>query len=41
MSLNRPLRDWSGKRVWIIGASSGIGEAVARALLAQGARVAL
>lgn len=41
MSLNRPLRDWSGKRVWIIGASSGIGAAVACALLAQGARVAL
>lgn len=41
MSLNRPLRDWSGKRVWIIGASSGIGAAVARALLAEGAWVAL
>jgi NAD(P)-dependent dehydrogenase (short-subunit alcohol dehydrogenase family) len=41
MSLNRPLRNWSGARVWIVGASSGIGAAVARALLAQGARVAI
>ncbi|MDP1672666.1 MAG: SDR family NAD(P)-dependent oxidoreductase [Burkholderiales bacterium] len=41
MSLNPPLRDWNGKRVWIVGASSGIGAAVARALLEQGARVAL
>lgn len=41
MSLNPPLRDWKGARVWIIGAPSGIGAAVARALLARGARVAL
>lgn len=41
MSLNRPLREWAGKRAWIIGASSGIGAAVARALLARGARVAV
>ncbi|AOF83602.1 short chain dehydrogenase family protein [Methyloversatilis sp. RAC08] len=39
--LNPPLADWSGKRVWLIGASSGIGEALARRLMAQGARVAL
>lgn len=39
--LNPPLADWSGKRVWLIGASSGIGEALARRLMADGARVAL
>jgi len=41
MSLNPPLRDWRGLRVWIIGASSGIGAAVGQSLLARGARVAL
>lgn len=40
-SMNRGIRDWSGKRVWIIGASSGIGAATARLLLDKGARVAL
>ncbi|MBK7766510.1 MAG: SDR family NAD(P)-dependent oxidoreductase [Sulfuritalea sp.] len=39
--MNRPIRDWSDQRVWIIGASSGIGEALALALLARGARVAI
>jgi len=37
--LNPPLRDWRGKTVWIVGASSGIGQATAAALHAQGARV--
>ncbi len=32
---------FSGKRVWVIGASSGIGEACANALLLKGAKVAL
>lgn len=41
MSLNRGIRDWRGCRVWIVGASSGIGEGLAKALLARGARVAL
>jgi hypothetical protein len=27
MSLNPKLDDWRGLRVWLIGASSGIGEA--------------
>ena len=37
--LNPPLSDWRGKTVWLIGASSGIGEAAAAALHAAGARV--
>jgi NAD(P)-dependent dehydrogenase (short-subunit alcohol dehydrogenase family) len=37
--LNPPLRDWQGKTVWIVGASSGIGQATAAALHARGARV--
>ncbi len=41
MSPNPRIRDWAGLRVWIIGASSGIGAATANALLARGARVAL
>lgn len=39
--LNPPIRDWHGQRVWVVGASSGIGEALARALLGKGARVAM
>lgn len=41
MSLNPRLTDWRGQRVWLIGASSGIGEATAKLLMARGARVAL
>ena len=41
MSLNKPIRNWNGFRVWIIGASSGIGAAFARELIIRGARVAL
>jgi short-subunit dehydrogenase len=41
MSLNPKLADWAGQRVWLIGASSGIGEATARLLMQRGARVAL
>ena len=41
MALNRPLSDWRGQRVWLIGASSGIGAALATALHERGARVAL
>jgi len=39
MSFNPPLSDWRGKTVWLVGASSGIGEATAHALHARGARV--
>jgi NADP-dependent 3-hydroxy acid dehydrogenase YdfG len=39
MALNPPISDWHGKTVWIIGASTGIGQATAAALHAQGARV--
>ena len=35
------LENFAGKRVWIIGASSGIGEACARELLLLGAKVTL
>lgn len=38
---NPPIRDWRSQRVWVIGASSGIGAALARALLARGAEVIL
>ncbi len=39
--LNPPPPAWPQCRVWIIGASTGIGAATAQALLAAGARVAL
>lgn len=38
-ALNPPLRDWTGRWVWIIGASTGIGRATAAALYREGARV--
>jgi NAD(P)-dependent dehydrogenase (short-subunit alcohol dehydrogenase family) len=37
--LNPPLADWRGKTVWLVGASSGIGQATAHALHGLGARV--
>ena len=39
--MNGKIDHWVGKRVWIIGASSGIGAACALQLLEQGACVAL
>lgn len=41
MTLNPRTADWKGRRVWLIGASTGIGAATARLLLAGGAKVAL
>ncbi len=37
--LNPPMPRWHDQTVWIVGASSGIGQATALALLRQGARV--
>jgi short-subunit dehydrogenase len=39
--MNPPIENWSGQHVWIVGASSGIGAALARALVERGATVAV
>ena len=39
--MNPPIRDWAAQRVWIIGASSGIGAELATQLLQRGAHVAV
>lgn len=41
MPLNQKIDSFAGKKIWIIGASSGIGQATAHALLKMGAKVAL
>jgi NAD(P)-dependent dehydrogenase (short-subunit alcohol dehydrogenase family) len=41
MALNPRIASWQGQRVWVIGASYGIGAAVARRLINNGARVAM
>lgn len=39
MPLNPSITDWRGKKVWLVGASTGIGRATASTLHARGARV--
>jgi short-subunit dehydrogenase len=39
--MNPKLKDWRGQRVWIIGASTGIGAELAKMLRALGAKLAL
>jgi short-subunit dehydrogenase len=40
-AMNPRIRSWKGARVWVIGASTGIGAATASLLLSKGAHVAL
>lgn len=41
MSLNPKIESWQRRRVWVIGASYGIGAELGRELIKRGARVAL
>lgn len=40
-AMNPRIQDWRNVRVWVIGASTGIGAETARLLLSKGARVAI
>ena len=39
--MNPKIKDWRGQRIWVVGASSGIGAETARLLMERGAKVAL
>lgn len=39
MALNKPVTNWKDRRVWIVGASTGIGASLADSLVARGAKV--
>ncbi|MEY4698899.1 MAG: hypothetical protein RIR85_319 [Pseudomonadota bacterium] len=41
MALNKPITSFYNKRIWVIGASSGIGFACTKDFLSHGAKVAI